>query len=578
MKNIFYLCIAVTLIMTTVNADIYKGVDLSYVNELEDCNATYYDGGIVKDPYQIMAEHGANIVRVRLWHDPMARASGPSNYSGYNDVVKSIQRAKNAGMRVMLDFHYSDNWTDPGEQEIPHAWVHLASDTTALATELYNYTYKILTDLDALNLMPELVQVGNEINGNILSTSANNLYPVDFSRQAILLNAGISAVKAAGELSTIKPKTILHIADPNKANTWFNNITSDIGNYDIIGLSYYPQWHAGSVSDIGNIITSLKNTYNKEVMIVEVGAPWTTDYNDNAANMLSVLPSSYGQASIDGQRSFLEDLANEVYTRGGYGLVYWEPSWISTSCNTQWGTGSHWENATFFDFNNNVIDNGGIKYLEKTYGDSSLPSTGHNVTFRVDMNNSSTTEAYISGSFTGENGWEILAMTHEGEGVFSYSTDIPSGSMGAYYFLTENDWATRETVPSECALQWNDRQYNISNEENLFAYSWESCEQLPNVTFQVDMSATSSSTAFITGSFTDNAGWQIIPMVNEGNNIFSYSTFIPVGTIGAYYFLESNDWSTRESVPVSCALQWGTDREYKINSGEGLYEFSWGSC
>ena len=92
------------------------------------------------------------------------------------------------------------------------------------------------------------------------------------------------------------------------------------------------------------------------------------------------------------------------------------------------------------------------------------------------------------------------------------------------------------------------------------------------------MSATSSSTAFITGSFTDNAGWQIIPMVNEGNNIFSYSTFIPVGTIGAYYFLESNDWSTRESVPVSCALQWGTDREYKINSGEGLYEFSWGSC
>jgi arabinogalactan endo-1,4-beta-galactosidase len=578
MKNIFYICIAMAIFMTKVNADIYKGVDLSYVNELEDCNATYYDGGIAKDPYQIMADHGANIVRVRLWHDPLARSTGPSVYSGYDDVVKSIQRAKNNGMRVMLDFHYSDNWTDPGEQEIPHAWAHLASNTPALATEVYDYTYKVLTDLDAINLMPELVQVGNEINGNILSASSNDLYPVDFTRQATLLNAGISAVRAAGELSSIKPKTILHIADPNKANNWFSNITANIDNYDIIGLSYYPEWHAGSVSDIGNIITSLKNTYNKEVMIVEVGAPWTSDYKDSAANMLSVLPTGYGQASINGQRNFLEDLANEVYTRGGYGLVYWEPSWISTPCDTQWGTGSHWENATFFDFNNNVIEDGGITYLAATYGDTNLPSTSDNVTFRVDMNNTSATEAYITGNFTGESSWEIIAMTNEGAGIFSYSANITTGSVGGYFFLSNNDWATRETVPTACALQWSDREYSISSGENLFAYTWESCEPLPNVTFRVDMSATTSTTAYITGSFTDNGGWQIIPMTDEGNNIFSYSTYISEGTIGAYYFLESNDWSSREVVPTSCALQWGTDRQYNIASGENLNIFDWASC
>ena len=255
----------------------------------------------------------------------MARASGPSNYSGYNDVVKSIQRAKNAGMRVMLDFHYSDNWTDPGEQEIPHAWVHLASDTTALATELYNYTYKILTDLDALNLMPELVQVGNEINGNILSTSANNLYPVDFSRQAILLNAGISAVKAAGELSTIKPKTILHIASGNDSGLFQWNIGGLINNgfllskFDIIGMSLYPgenNWKT-YVDDTYNNMIDLKSRYNKEVMMVEIGF-------------------SYSRQDITYQ--FITYMIEKTKQANGLGVFYWEP--IARSPFTSYSKGA----------------------------------------------------------------------------------------------------------------------------------------------------------------------------------------------------------------------------------------------
>lgn len=576
-----YIILFIITFMATAQADIYKGVDLSYVNELEDCGAVYSDNNITKDPYQIMADHGANLIRVRIWHDPTIRSANPSAYSGYDDVVKSIQRAKNLGLRVLLDFHYSDNWTDPGEQEIPHAWSHLAADTNALSTEVYNYTYQVLTDLDALGLMPELVQVGNEINGNIMSAHGDDLYPVDFSRQATLLNSGASAVRAAGANSTIQPKIILHVADPNEADSWVNSLNAaQTVDYDVIGLSFYPEWHAGSVDDIGTIMQNLKSSYNKEVMIVEVGAPWTTAWHDSAQNMMSVLPAAYGAPSISGQRDFLVDLATKVHDIGGYGVIYWEPSWVSTaSCNTQWGTGSHWENATFYDFTNNLIPNGGIQFLEQTYGNGVLPATSNNVTFRVDMNNTSATSAYITGTFSGDTSWQLIPMENEGNGVFSYSTSIDETSVGAYYFLSSNDWNNRELVPTNCALQWTtDRQYDINAGKNLFAYTWQSCTPLNNTTFTVNMNNSSASSAFITGTFTDNNGWQLIEMADQGNGIFSFSTYIAPTSQGAYYFLQSTDWNSREVVPTSCALQWGTDREYNLGNANNAFYLTWETC
>ncbi len=142
----------------------YYGADLSYVNEMEDCGATYKNSnGTLQDPYAIFKNEGANLVRLRLWHNPTW-----TNYSNLQDVKQSIQRAKNQGMHVLLDFHYSDTWTDPSQQQIPAAWLNSVDNTEALGNLLYNYTYNTLLELFNENLLPNIVQVGNEINPMIL--------------------------------------------------------------------------------------------------------------------------------------------------------------------------------------------------------------------------------------------------------------------------------------------------------------------------------------------------------------------------------------------------------------------------
>lgn len=160
----------------------------------------------------------------------------------------------------------------------------------------------------------------------------------------------------------------LHIADPNNAVWWFGDATQNgITDFDIIGLPYYPEWHPGTITQTGDILTNLKTTFNKDVMIVETGVIWTHSWNDNAANMMDsdtyYAVEGLGVASPEAQRDWLIALTSEVKASGGRGVVYWESSWVSTGCWTQWGESSHWENASFFDFNNTVNTNGGIKFL-----------------------------------------------------------------------------------------------------------------------------------------------------------------------------------------------------------------------
>lgn len=142
----------------------YYGADLSYVNEMLDCGAVYKDeNNTITDPYKIFKDAGTNLMRVRLWNNPTW-----TNYSNYEDVKKTIQKAKAQGMRVLLDFHYSDTWADPGAQIIPTAWESEIDNKEALGELLYNYTYQTLNNLASANLLPEIVQIGNEINPMIL--------------------------------------------------------------------------------------------------------------------------------------------------------------------------------------------------------------------------------------------------------------------------------------------------------------------------------------------------------------------------------------------------------------------------
>lgn len=330
-------------------ASFYYGADLSYVNEMEDCGATYKDlYGTTKDPYKIFVEAGTNLVRLRLWHNPTW-----TDYSNYNDVKKSIQRAKAEGMQVLLDFHYSDTWTDPSKQEIPAAWISQIDNTEALGDLLYNYTYNTLNDLANANLLPEIVQVGNEINPMILQ-QGDLEWPIDWTRNASLINKGIKAVR---DISSEKNKEIgvmLHIAQPENGLWWFEQATdAGVTDYDWIGLSYYPIWSDYTLSNVATPLKTLVDTYDKRLMIVETAYPFTLDNADTANNILGsdALISGY-PASQQGQLDYLNALKGKIEEAGGEGLIYWEPAWVSTNCSTLWGQGSHWDNAALFDHNN----------------------------------------------------------------------------------------------------------------------------------------------------------------------------------------------------------------------------------
>ena len=336
----------------TVNppqSNFFYGADLSYVNEMEDCGASYKDAnGVTKDPFVIFKEAGTNLVRVRLWHHPTW-----TNYSNFDDVKLTIQRAKQQGMKVLLDFHYSDTWADPSKQEIPAAWLDDIDNTPALGTLLYDYTYDTLNALANLNLLPDIVQVGNEINPMILQ-HGDLVWPIDWSRNSFLLNKGIQAIR---DISAEKNKDIgvmLHIAQPENALWWFEQATQNgVTDFDWIGVSYYPIWSTYDLSNVGTALNTLITTYNKDLMVVETAYPFTLTDADSAGNILNAdaLVSGY-PASQQGQLDYLNALQNIIEDAGGKGLVYWEPAWVSTPCSTLWGQGSHWDNATLFDHSN----------------------------------------------------------------------------------------------------------------------------------------------------------------------------------------------------------------------------------
>ncbi|WP_229742982.1 glycoside hydrolase family 53 protein [Wenyingzhuangia marina] len=333
----------------TDEAAFYYGADLSYVNEMEDCGAVYKnDRGITQDPFKIFSNAGTNLVRVRLWHNPTW-----TNYSNYEDVKKTISRAKELGMNVLLDFHYSDSWTDPEKQKIPAAWEIQMNNKVALGKLLYDYTYETLNNLAAEELLPEMVQVGNETNPMILQGD-ELVWPIDWDRNAYLINQGIKAVRDVSTVQDAKIEIMLHIAQPENGLWWFKEATaSGITDYDWIGLSYYPIWSEYTLDNVETPLKSLIDTYKKKLMIVETAYPFSLNNNDAANNILDANALINGYAATQqGQLDYLNKLKEVVVKAGGSGVVYWEPAWVSTNCKTQWGRGSHWDNATLFDNNN----------------------------------------------------------------------------------------------------------------------------------------------------------------------------------------------------------------------------------
>ncbi|MBP9099166.1 MAG: glycosyl hydrolase 53 family protein, partial [Ferruginibacter sp.] len=250
---------------TETKVDKMLGADISHLPELESKGMKFYDtDGKEKDALRILKEHGLNYVRLRIFNDP-ARDSGYSPKKGFCDLQHTLQMAKRtkaAGMKILLDFHYSDYWADPQHAHMPAAWRN--KSFTELKLALYDYTKQVIQALKDQGTTPEMVQIGNEINHGMVwpHGSINNLDSL-----AQLIYAGIQGVKAVSPSTSI----MLHIAlggQNDESKFFFDNMILRGIPFDVIGLSYYPKWH-NTLADLDYNLDDLSRRYNKDVLVVE---------------------------------------------------------------------------------------------------------------------------------------------------------------------------------------------------------------------------------------------------------------------------------------------------------------------
>ncbi|HEY6503212.1 MAG TPA: beta-galactosidase GalA [Chitinophagaceae bacterium] len=243
------------------------GADISFLPQLEDRGMKFSDNGTEKDAITILKDHGFNYVRLRIFNDP-ARDSGYSPKKGFCDLEHTKQMAKRvkaAGMKLLVDFHYSDYWADPGKQYKPAAWRSLTFEE--LKKAVYDYTKKVIQELKDQGTTPDMVQIGNEINHGIIWPEGN---VSNLDSLAQLLNAGTAAVKA------VDPSVImmLHVAlgGQNDESVFFiDNMLARGVSFDVIGESYYPKWH-GTLDDLRDNLSDLVRRYGKDVIVVEYSA------------------------------------------------------------------------------------------------------------------------------------------------------------------------------------------------------------------------------------------------------------------------------------------------------------------
>lgn len=240
------------------------GADISFLPELEAKGIRFSDKGVQKDVLQILKEHGFNYIRLRIFNDP-AQDSGYAPGKGFCNLAYTKQmakRVKDAGLQLLLDFHYSDYWADPGKQYKPAAWKNLSF--TELKKALYDYTKKVIQELKDQNTLPDMVQVGNEINHGMVWPDGSVQNP---DGMAQLFAAGVAAVKAVNPATVI----MLHIAlggQNEESKFIIDNMLARGVHFDVIGESYYPKWH-GTLADLNYNLTDLAQRYGKDVIVVE---------------------------------------------------------------------------------------------------------------------------------------------------------------------------------------------------------------------------------------------------------------------------------------------------------------------
>lgn len=376
-----------------ISDDFIRGMDASAVLAVENSGAKYYGfDGEEQDVFKTLAEAGVNYIRLRVWNDPYDE-NGNGYGGGNNDVATAIELGKRAtqyGMKVCIDFHYSDFWADPTKQYVPKAWKGMNLEQKSDA--LYDFTVTSLTDILNAGVDVCMVQVGNEINKGMSGESFT-------SSVAELLKAGSSAVREVSKAAGKDIQVAVHYTDIDKQGE-VAKITADLEkygvDYDIFAMSYYSFWH-GSMENMQEMAEYVQDTYGKKVVIAETSYCYTTEDGDGSGNSVSGdgdIVDGY-DATVQGQADMLRDICAAADEADIMGVFYWEGTWIpvgpADADNSElwekygsgWASsysgsydpkdagkyygGCSWDNQALFDFTGHPLDSLKV-FRELKYG------------------------------------------------------------------------------------------------------------------------------------------------------------------------------------------------------------------
>ena len=376
-----------------ISDDFIRGMDASAVLAVENSGAKYYGfDGEEQDVFKTLAEAGVNYIRLRVWNDPYDE-NGNGYGGGNNDVATAIELGKRAtqyGMKVCIDFHYSDFWADPTKQYAPKAWKGMNLEQKSDA--LYDFTVTSLTDILNAGVDVCMVQVGNEINKGMSGETF-------MSSVAELLKAGSSAVREVSKAAGKDIQVAVHYTDIDKQGE-VAKITADLDkygvDYDIFAMSYYSFWH-GSMENMQEMAEYVQDTYGKKVVIAETSYCYTTEDGDGSGNSVSGdgdLVDGY-DATVQGQADMLRDICAAADEADIMGVFYWEGTWIPVGpadadnspiwekYGSGWASsysgsydpkdagkyygGCSWDNQAMFDFTGHPLDSLKV-FRELKYG------------------------------------------------------------------------------------------------------------------------------------------------------------------------------------------------------------------
>lgn len=324
--------------------DFIFGMDASCVPSLEAGGVKYYDhNGKEKDVYSILAENGINYIRVRIWNDPFD-ANGKGYGGGNCDIENAIEIGKRAtanGMKLLVNFHYSDFWADPAKQMAPKAWNTMSIDEKTEA--LYEYTKDCLSRLKEQDIQIGMVQIGNETNGAMCGESSSALG--GWKKIAQLMSAGSKAVREVCPDALVA----VHFANPEKVTNYESygkNLEYYGVDYDVFASSYYPFWH-GTLKNLSDVLGNIATKYNKLVMVAETSYAFTaedTDFYGNTIGEGGGIVKDY-PFTVQGQANLVRDVIEAVASiKGGIGVFYWEGTWISAGGKDYNENLALWEN------------------------------------------------------------------------------------------------------------------------------------------------------------------------------------------------------------------------------------------